>query len=68
MPNFFLENEDILFHFENLNIEEIVQIMENDYKESEIYNYAPTNYADALDNYKKKFRRTGKQRLRHNAK
>ena len=53
MPNFFLENEDILFHFENLNIEEIVQIMENDYKESETYNYAPTNYADALDNYKK---------------
>jgi len=53
MPNFFTENEDILFHFENLNIEEIVQIMENDYKESEIYNYAPTNYADALENYKK---------------
>ena len=53
MPNFFSENEDILFHFENINIEEIVQIIENDYKESEIYNYAPTNYADALDNYKK---------------
>jgi 3-(methylthio)propanoyl-CoA dehydrogenase len=53
MPNFFIENEDILFHFENLNIEEVVQIIENDYKESEKYNYAPTNYADALDNYKK---------------
>ena len=53
MPNFFLENEDILFHFENLNIEEVVQIIENDYKESEKYNYAPTNYTDALDNYKK---------------
>lgn len=53
MPNFFLENEDILFHFENLNIEEIVQIIENDYQDSELYNYAPTDYADALDNYKK---------------
>ena len=53
MPNFFTENEDIQFHFENLNIEEIVQIMENDYKESEIYNYAPTNYADAIENYRK---------------
>jgi len=53
MPNFFSENEDILFHFENINIEEIVQIIEENYKESEIYNYAPTNYADALDNYKK---------------
>jgi alkylation response protein AidB-like acyl-CoA dehydrogenase len=53
MPNFFLENEDIFFHFENLNIEEIVQLTENDYKESKKYNYAPKNYADALENYKK---------------
>ena len=53
MPNFFTENEDILFHFENLNIEEIVQIIENDYKDVELYNFAPTDYADALENYKK---------------
>ena len=53
MPNFFTENEDILFHFENLNIEEIVQIIENDYKDAELYNFAPTDYADALENYKK---------------
>jgi len=53
MPNFFTENQDILFHFDNLNLEEVVQIMENDYNETKEYNYAPVDYADAVENYKK---------------
>ena len=53
MPNFFTENQDILFQFENINIQEIVQIIENDYKEINDYNYAPADYADAMENYKK---------------
>lgn len=53
MPNFFTENNDILFHFENLNIEEIVELTENYYKEVKEYNYAPTNYSDAMENYRK---------------
>jgi len=53
MPNFFTDNPDILFHFENLNIEDIVELTENYYEESKKYNYAPTNYADAMENYRK---------------
>lgn len=53
MPNFFTENKDILFHFENLNMEEIVGLTENFYQESDEYNYAPTNYADAMESYKR---------------
>lgn len=53
MPNFFTDNKDILFHFENLNIEEIVEIIEHNYDEANHYNYAPKDYQDALDNYKK---------------
>jgi len=53
MSNFFLDNKDILFHFENSDLREVVKIAEDDYKESTIYNYAPTNYEDALENYKK---------------
>jgi len=53
MPNFFTDNPDILFHFENLNIEDIVELTENFYEESKKYNYAPTNYADAMENYRK---------------
>jgi alkylation response protein AidB-like acyl-CoA dehydrogenase len=53
MSNFFTENSDIVFHFENLNIEEIVALIENNYEESKEYNYAPTNYEDAVENYQK---------------
>jgi len=53
MPNFFTENTDLLFQFENLNIEEIVELTENFYEEAKEYNYAPTNYADAIENYRK---------------
>jgi alkylation response protein AidB-like acyl-CoA dehydrogenase len=53
MPNFFSDNPDILFQFENLNFKDIVELTENFYEESKKYNYAPTNYADAIENYRK---------------
>jgi len=53
MPNFFTDNPDIIFQFENLNIEDIVELTENFYEESKTYNYAPTNYTDAIENYRK---------------
>lgn len=53
MPNYFTENSDILFHFENLDMREIVQIAEDNFEESKKYNYAPINYEDAMENYKK---------------
>jgi alkylation response protein AidB-like acyl-CoA dehydrogenase len=53
MPNYFTENEDIIFHFENLKMENIVELAENFYQESKEYNYAPVNYTDAMENYQK---------------
>lgn len=53
MPNFFTENEDLQFQFENLNMQEIVRITENDYQENSEYNFAPRDYDDAMDNYRK---------------
>ncbi len=53
MPNFFTDNTDLLFQFDNLNIKEIVQMMEKDYSEHQEYDYAPRDYNDALDNYRK---------------
>lgn len=52
MPNYFTDNTDLLFHFENLNIEELVAIAEDDYREAKQYNYAPTDYQDAVENYR----------------
>ncbi len=53
MPNFFTENSDILFQLEHLDLKEIVQIIEDDFEESKKFNYAPVNYEDALENYRK---------------
>lgn len=53
MPNFFIENTDIQFYFNKLDLNEIVTIAENDFKDAKIYNYAPADYNDAIENYKK---------------
>ena len=53
MANYFTDNKDILFQFENLNIEEIVNLTEDNYKDIDKYNYAPKDYQDAMDNYYK---------------
>jgi len=52
MPNFFTDNEDIIFQFENLDLEEIVAITEDNYSQVKEFNYAPVNYADAMENYR----------------
>ncbi len=53
MPNFFLENSDIQFHFNTLDIKEIVALAEEHYEDAKRYNYAPVNYEDAMENYRK---------------
>ena len=53
MSNFFIENTDIQFYFNKLDLNEIVTIAENDFKDAKIYNYAPADYNDAKENYKK---------------
>jgi alkylation response protein AidB-like acyl-CoA dehydrogenase len=53
MPNFFLDNTDILFHFDKLNLEEAVNILEDDYTYAKSYKHAPKNYADAKENFRK---------------
>lgn len=53
MPNFFTENSDIQFHINRLNLEEVVNMIEDNYEESKKYDYAPINYEDAIENYKK---------------
>ncbi|MFB0516419.1 MAG: acyl-CoA dehydrogenase family protein [Candidatus Neomarinimicrobiota bacterium] len=53
MPNYFTDNPDLVFHFENLDIEEIVAIAEDNYRDAQSYNYAPTDYPDAIENYGK---------------
>lgn len=53
MSNFFTDNIDIQFHFNNLDLKEVVALAEDNYEQSKIYNYAPINYDDAIENYRK---------------
>lgn len=53
MANFFTENSDRLFHFNSLDIRQIVESLENNFEDNKIFDYAPESYEDAMDNYKK---------------
>jgi 3-(methylthio)propanoyl-CoA dehydrogenase len=53
MPNFFLDNTDLQFHFNNIDMKEVVEIMEDNYEQAKEYNYAPVNYEDAMEGYRR---------------
>lgn len=53
MPNFFTENSDIQFHFNRINIKDVVDIAEDNYEQAKEFSYAPHNYEDAMENYNK---------------
>lgn len=53
MANFFTDNKDLQFQFDHLNIQEVVEITERGYVEAEECDFAPTDYQDAVDNYRK---------------
>ncbi len=53
MPNFFTDNEDIVFNFNTLDIAGLADKMEDGYKYAGQVDYAPENGADAVDNYRR---------------
>lgn len=53
MSNFFTDNPDLMFTLRNLEMEEIVALRENGYKQAEQFDFAPENYEDAMDNYRR---------------
>lgn len=53
MENFFRDNEDILFHFEHLDLDRIVRLKEDDFKNPDNIPYAPHDLQDAKDSYEK---------------
>lgn len=53
MANYFLDNSDLLFHFNKLDIADIVDTAEEGYRQSQQHPDAPVNYSDAMENYRK---------------
>src|SRR3990170_2161797 len=59
MANFFTDNKDLLFHFDRLDLKEVVDFYEDNYKQSEKFNFAPVNYEDAKENFRRILEITG---------
>jgi alkylation response protein AidB-like acyl-CoA dehydrogenase len=59
MPNFFLDNPDLVYQYERLDLKEIVDLIEDNYSQAGKYNHAPVNYEDAKENYKRIMEITG---------
>src|SRR5512134_2506318 len=55
MANFFLDNEDIQFLFDHINLAEIAAVQEDNFTRDRGNGceYAPADAADAIDNYRR---------------
>jgi hypothetical protein len=55
MANFFLDNEDIQFLFDHIDLGELARVQEDDFADAREHNvdYAPVDEADAVDNYRR---------------
>ncbi len=53
MANFYTDNADLKHHLNHPLMQKIVELKERNYTEAEKYDYAPTDFADAMDNYDK---------------
>ncbi|MFI3299225.1 MAG: acyl-CoA dehydrogenase family protein [Rikenellaceae bacterium] len=53
MGNFFTDNKDLQFHLNHPLMKKIVELKENGYTEAEKYDYAPLDFEDAVDSYKR---------------
>ena len=50
--NFFLDNPDLQFRLEQLDLREVLELKEKGYAEAGTYPTAPRNYADATDSFR----------------
>ncbi|MGL5273821.1 MAG: acyl-CoA dehydrogenase family protein [Phocaeicola sp.] len=59
MANFYTDIPELKFHLNNPIMERICQLKERDYQDKEEFDYAPQDYADAMDSYDKVLEITG---------
>lgn len=53
MGNFFLDNKDLQFHLNHPLMKRIVELRENNFAEKDLYDYAPADFEDAMDSYRR---------------
>ena len=53
MANFFSDNKDLQFHLQHPLMRKIVELKERGFAEKDLYDYAPQDFDDAMDNYRR---------------
>ena len=53
MANFFLDNKDLHYHLEHPLMRKIVELKERNFADKDSYDYAPQNFEDAMDSYRR---------------
>ncbi len=53
MANFFSDNKDLQFHLEHPLMKRIVELKERGFTEKDNYDYAPADFEDAMDNFRR---------------
>jgi len=53
MDNFFTDTPDFKFHLKDPIVKKVVKLKEQNFEESEKFDYAPLNHDDAIDSYEK---------------
>lgn len=53
MSNFFTDNTDLMFALDNIDLQEVVKLREHNYAFSKEFPHAPTDYEDAVDNFRR---------------
>ena len=53
MANFFLDNKDLHYHLGHPLMRKIVELKERNFADKDSYDYAPQNFEDAMDSYRR---------------
>lgn len=53
MANFFTDNKDLQYHLNHPLMKKIVMLKEKNFSEKDKYDYAPVDFEDAMDNYRR---------------
>ncbi len=59
MANFYRENPELKYHLNNAMMEHICELKERGYEDKDNYDYAPQDFADAMDSYDRVLEITG---------
>lgn len=53
MANFFSDNKDLQYHLNHPLMKKIVELKERNFAEKGVYDYAPADFEDAMDSYRR---------------